>query len=140
MEEALKQLFKAVPDVECKGLCAKVCGPIAMSAAEEALILAKHGVVPEVSPVDHACSALRDGRCSIYEDRPLVCRVYGAVRELRCPYGCAPKGGLLPSREARKLLKRAEAIRVTQMPVQGDVQRKADIGSVVKAVAMRDTQ
>lgn len=134
MEEALRGLFDEVPDVECKGLCVQSCGPIAMSAAEEAVILAKHGCVPAASPVDQACSSLRDGRCSIYADRPLVCRVFGAVRDLRCPFGCAPKSGLMPSREARKLFMRAEAIKVVRMPLQGEVPRQADVRSVVKAV------
>jgi Fe-S-cluster containining protein len=30
-------------------------------------------------------------RCSIYEDRPAICRVYGLLRKvMRCPHGCVP--------------------------------------------------
>lgn len=31
------------------------------------------------------CAFLRDGRCSIYDARPLVCRLLGTVHELPCP-------------------------------------------------------
>lgn len=31
------------------------------------------------------------GQCSTYETRPLVCRLFGAVRGMRCPHGCRPQ-------------------------------------------------
>jgi len=41
---------------------------------------------------DGHCSALSEaGTCTIYAVRPLICRLYGAIRALRCKHGCAPK-------------------------------------------------
>lgn len=31
------------------------------------------------------CPLLKQNRCSIYEERPLVCRKFGEVPEARCP-------------------------------------------------------
>jgi hypothetical protein len=82
-----------------------------MSEAEEAVILQKHGSLPEVVPgTILICSKKIDGRCSIYEDRPLICRLYGSVDKFACPHGCKPTGGFLPERKARKLLARAEIL------------------------------
>lgn len=27
-------------------------------------------------------------RCKIYDKRPLICRLYGVVEDMKCPYGC----------------------------------------------------
>lgn len=32
-----------------------------------------------------------DGKCSVYADRPAICRIWGVVKEMRCPFGCKPK-------------------------------------------------
>jgi Fe-S-cluster containining protein len=38
------------------------------------------------------CPYAVDGRCEIYEKRPLLCRMFGAVDDplLTCPHGCGP--------------------------------------------------
>ena len=36
------------------------------------------------------CAYLQEGRCTIYNDRPLVCRLWGAAENLICPFGCKP--------------------------------------------------
>jgi Fe-S-cluster containining protein len=42
--------------------------------------------------------------CRVYEERPLMCRLYGTVEDLRCPHGYQPKQ-LLTSREARGIIR-----------------------------------
>ncbi|NIP61853.1 MAG: hypothetical protein GWN01_01980 [Nitrosopumilaceae archaeon] len=37
------------------------------------------------------CPYLENGLCSVYDVRPTICRLYGAMGE--CPYGCQPKHG-----------------------------------------------
>ena len=32
------------------------------------------------------CGFLVDGGCAIYEDRPDICRKYGIIKELPCPF------------------------------------------------------
>jgi hypothetical protein len=36
------------------------------------------------------CPLLVDNRCSMYDNRPLICRLWGIIREMPCPFGCAP--------------------------------------------------
>jgi hypothetical protein len=43
--------------------------------------------------------------CSIYADRPLVCRLYGADAALPCAHGCAPaRGGWLAADVASDMI------------------------------------
>ena len=104
---AVTLLWARVPDVDCKGLCAGACGAVLYSRAEGELATEAHGLVP-VATADGTCSALADGRCSIYDRRPMICRLYGAAADLRCGHGCRPRGGPLPAATARRLLDLAE--------------------------------
>lgn len=36
------------------------------------------------------CPFLEAERCSIYEERPFMCRVWGVADGLTCPHGCEP--------------------------------------------------
>lgn len=109
--QALRRLYDQVPEINCKGLCADSCGPIEMSTTERATIR-KRGV--EITDRDVAlarlrdegdfdCDALVDGRCSVYEDRPMICRLWGVTETLRCPYGCEAER-VLPDDEGFVLL------------------------------------
>ena len=40
----------------------------------------------------------------------MICRLWGMVERMPCPYGCRPDGGLLPDGEGRRLLLEAERI------------------------------
>jgi hypothetical protein len=98
----LADVYARVPEVDCKGLCMDSCGPIAMSIEEDDR-LQKRGVrvasmVDAVAAVergdDYYCPALRDGRCTVYDDRPTICRLWGATTSMPCPHGCTPANAL----------------------------------------------
>jgi hypothetical protein len=106
----LDDLYAQVPDVGCKGLCVNSCGSVAMSPEEQRRIAERGVHLPLLAAfVDH-CPALRNGRCSVYEVRPMVCRLWGAVEGMKCPYGCQPEGGYLPDAEGHRLLGRVSVI------------------------------
>jgi uncharacterized protein len=87
--KGLEKLYSSLPHLECKGLCQEACGPIAMTETEFRRISDKSGTVPSVD--EHGtCSLLVDGKCSVYEVRPAVCRLFGAVPAMTCPFGCIP--------------------------------------------------
>jgi uncharacterized protein len=109
--DTIQKIYAEVPDARCKGLCHQACGPIAMSPAEQCAIAAKHGTAPEAVVGTLTCTKLSGTRCSIYADRPLICRLYGTTRQLRCQHGCGPAGGFMPERDAKKLLHRAQRLR-----------------------------
>lgn len=59
-------------------------------------------------PEAHWCEALSNtGRCLAYDRRPIVCRLWGAVEGMPCPYGCRPAPRPLTDREGFELLVRA---------------------------------
>lgn len=89
---ALDVIYARIPPMRCRGLCTEACGPIAMSRLEWERIEEVRGApMPGYGPVTNSCPLLtRDGRCSVYEVRPLICRLWGAILALPCPHGCGP--------------------------------------------------
>lgn len=115
MPDSLERIYRAVPTVACKGLCQQACGPIDMSREERRRIEARGVTIPTPadaldSIVEHGscdCPALADGRCSVYTDRPLICRLWGAVESMPCPHGCDVTPGLLMDAGAHTLIARS---------------------------------
>ena len=93
----LHRIYRKYPDVGCKGLCIEACSVIALSVGEFRHITKTHGA-PKLTKGQ--CNFLSEGRCSIYDDRPAVCRTLGNEM-LPCPYGC--KGGLAEGQETALL-------------------------------------
>src|SRR5579875_849678 len=95
---SLADVYARIPEIECKGLCEDSCGPIAMSVEEDARLRARGVVIPPMLEAvaaidrgeDYYCPALQDRRCTVYEDRPAICRLWGATESMPCPHGCTP--------------------------------------------------
>ena len=83
----LRKIYSEIPKFECKPKCVDCCGPIMFTALEYHLIGKK---IPQ--PNSMRCPFVEKGGCSIYENRPLVCRLFGAVQDKRimCSFGCCP--------------------------------------------------
>lgn len=114
----LREVYDHVPQVHCKGLCWRACAAIPVSQLElETMERAAgrgltridsgsdvaHAVLGEV---DLRCPALLMRRCSIYEARPLICRLFGVAEGLECPHGCVPDR-VLTHDEVQALMARA---------------------------------
>lgn len=106
--DSLKSIYAEIPTINCKRKCQAACGPILMSNAE---LVAISCVVkpPDFNPRTLACTKLVSGACSIYVMRPLVCRLWGVVKAMQCPWGCVPDRWL-PEWKSRELLARAEKL------------------------------
>jgi hypothetical protein len=106
--DTLQAIYDAIPKIDCQRKCIEACGPILMSSAELIRISA---VVkpPTFHPETLTCSKLQAQECSIYSLRPLICRLWGVVKRMRCPFGCQPERWL-SERESRELLARAERL------------------------------
>ncbi len=50
------------------------------------------------------CPYLKNGRCSIYPVRPMVCKLWGNGNEMPCMFGCAPKDGFISKEDSYRLL------------------------------------
>ena len=98
----MKRLWRMVPYIHCKGLCQRDCSNVPIMPVEALYLIEKHNAVllPAIHGLNEQvmmptlglnkpCEFLRDGRCSIYEDRPLVCRMFGhPILTLDCGHGC----------------------------------------------------
>lgn len=102
IEAKLQALYDQVPATECSGACHGACCFVPVSNHEKARMEQLTGKkfetvdAHEVDPVQrfgpdnrplarYRCSMLtEDGRCSVYEDRPMVCRLFGAAEGIEC--------------------------------------------------------
>lgn len=118
--DRVKNIYREIPEGFCQGKCFETCGPIFMSNIEKSIIIEFLGHDPFFTPeyiianADNlaclTCPLLVDNRCSIYDIRPLICRLYGAVENLKCSFGCKPKR-FLTHKESVKLIKKLHRIK-----------------------------
>lgn len=99
--QVIKRLRRKIPTFDCIPGCTDCCGPpifsrwelkqvdedaedTFLSDALEGLKAHKQGCLN--------CPYSLNGGCDIYEDRPIICRLFGAVDtpRLRCPHGRQP--------------------------------------------------
>lgn len=109
---AFNALCALVPEMVCKGLCQQACtSPIDIIPTEAAILGDVGTLILSANPKNHglqpkkvtlgACVALDgNGRCTVYKDRPFMCRIWGAVSFMACAHGCVPEGGFMGDVEA----------------------------------------
>lgn len=86
----IDDVWAQIPDAHCKGLCQDACGPAPAGLAERERIWERHGVAlpdPFGGSLVGTCPLLVDDRCSVYEDRPTICRLFASAEGLPCPHG-----------------------------------------------------
>lgn len=99
----LEAIYASIPKMECLGKCQQSCGAIGLFPVEVKNLRNVEISLPTVDD-NLTCSKLSPlGTCSIYEQRPLICRLYGQVRKLQCPHGCKPERWIAQD-ESRELL------------------------------------
>lgn len=116
-DQALQAIYNQIPGLpDCDGRCWTTCGPISMSSRERRRL---RDTGTRITPWREAvsrmpgfwCDALTpDHRCAVYELRPVVCRLMGAVESLPCPYGCQPDPAPLSDADGVRLLNEAALV------------------------------
>lgn len=106
--DPLAEIYARVPAIACKGLCHVSCGPVPATRLEIEAI-EKTTFVPWGVDANGTCSMLFAGRCTAYEKRPLLCRLWGVVESMPCVFGCTPDR-MLSDAESRGLLDAAGKI------------------------------
>lgn len=112
----LEWVYARIPSVACKGLCWESCANIALGKAELAKIEelrpteTEQTVIDEralmiVNGPDGRCPHLEDRRCSVYDVRPGICRLFGVAEGMACPFGCKPFGRLLTPDEGGAIIR-----------------------------------
>jgi Fe-S-cluster containining protein len=129
MSHPLQKIYDQIPKIECQGHCGRdqhntCCGPIGCTILEAALLEEYNGVITgwesiglqtvkmnieELFPLMICPHLSPSGRCNAYAVRPLVCRLWGVVETLKCPWGCKPER-YLTDRESFAMFRAAEVI------------------------------
>ncbi len=101
-----------VDSLKCKGLCVECCELIPYPKRIRDLypgldLPANHFQVTfRTADGKKPCPFLTEGRCSIYANRPALCRLWGNTERLRCPFGCEREGPLLTYKEGFRYLRK----------------------------------
>jgi len=91
-----RAIWAEVPSPGCKGLCTDNCTVVPVAEREVPLIGAERTVKVDrlhlmATTEKSVCASLDQfGRCAVYDNRPLLCRLYGATPQLACDHGCQP--------------------------------------------------
>lgn len=110
----LDEVYALIPGIACKGHCAPSCGVAIPAELGEARRLGvphstvldeRSGGVIAILDSDRKgrCVALRNGRCTRYDVRPTICRLWGVAEGMPCTWGCEPER-MLSREEAREIL------------------------------------
>lgn len=109
-------LYAQIPAVHCKGECTASCSASvfvmrAMSTFEFSRATFGGTKFIPIVDLDEPCVFLQRGRCQVYNARPMICRLWGAVDhpQMRCPFGCEPDRWLTDD-EGRALLDAAAEV------------------------------
>ncbi len=102
-------LYARIPRIRCRRKCQASCGPIEAFPAERERFERMTGkpfpdplaVLQSKTPECPYLNAL--GACDVYQNRPAICRLWGVVKAMRCPFGCEPERWLSDA-EARAIL------------------------------------
>lgn len=100
--EKLHAIYKQIPTVKCKEGCSECCGIVPFLDIEWNKL--DNPKKPWFTGT--TCNFLKDGKCSIYDNRPFMCRLFATCDEeplLRCPFKKPSK--LLLSKEKSQHLK-----------------------------------
>jgi hypothetical protein len=89
-------LYRQLPTVACRGLCGVCCGPIPLTMVEADRLRRSHPtrLAPAVVNENRCVYLTPTSRCSVYDVRPLICRCFGLLKRMSCPWGCVPSSWL----------------------------------------------
>lgn len=130
----LDAIYDSLPRLDCQKKCQECCGPLLVPKIEWQRIeeagkfvplaslervelhtwfkfMGKHNLVAMQPDENMSCRLLMpiSGRCTVYPIRPLICRIWGCVKWMRCPHGCLPERWM-SQEEVKDLFARVLAI------------------------------
>ncbi|MCX7204866.1 MAG: YkgJ family cysteine cluster protein [Proteobacteria bacterium] len=80
-----------IPSFECIPGCHDCCGPVTTSSEEMSRLPRKTAAEHEAAMENLSCPHLGDQGCTVYMERPLICRLFGTTPTLPCPHGKRPE-------------------------------------------------
>jgi hypothetical protein len=74
-----------IPSFECTPGCHDCCGPVTASSEEVAQLPIKTDAEHDEALAELNCVYLGANGCTVYHDRPLICRLFGTTPNMPCP-------------------------------------------------------
>lgn len=112
----IDSILSEIPSFKCKEGCADCCGPVEMSRLEYHRCVKASGRTAEelrqqmernIKRNIYQCPLIdqKTHRCTVYQVRPAICRIFGTTKNLPCPHGYAPDAAqMLSDEKAREIL------------------------------------
>ena len=100
-DRTIRLLRARIPSFECKPGCHDCCGPVTTSSDEMARLPVKSEAEHAAALNELSCPHLGENGCEVYDERPLICRLFGTTPRLACPNGCRPAHMVDPEIEQR---------------------------------------
>jgi uncharacterized protein len=94
-------LRRHIPSFECQPGCHDCCGPVTTSSEEMARLPVKSEAEHDAALAELSCPHLGENGCQVYEERPLICRLFGTTPQLACPNGKRPEVMIDPAIEQK---------------------------------------
>lgn len=99
IRQEIKFFRKRIPVFECVKNCHDCCGPVTTSSFEISMLPLKTDAEHESALAELSCPYLGKNGCEVYDERPLICRLFGTTQKLPCPHGRGPEQMLAPQVE-----------------------------------------
>lgn len=89
--EIVDHLRDRIPTFECKPGCHDCCGPVTTSSEEMSRLPVKTDAEHDAALNEFNCVHLGPKGCTVYDERPLICRLFGTTPNMPCPNSCRPQ-------------------------------------------------
>jgi hypothetical protein len=99
--QTIKFFRRHIPSFVCKPGCHDCCGPVTTSTQEMAWLPVKTAEEHNAALAQLSCPHLGANGCEVYDDRPLICRLFGTTPTLACPNGHRPPEMINPRIEQK---------------------------------------
>lgn len=80
-----------IPSFACVPGCHDCCGPVTASSEEMSRLPVKSDAEHDAALAEYNCVHLGPQGCQVYDQRPLICRLFGTTPSLPCPRGQGPE-------------------------------------------------
>jgi hypothetical protein len=98
-DRKIDHLRRKIPRFDCIPGCQDCCGPVTASSEELARLPVKSEAEHDAALAEYNCVHLGPNGCEVYDQRPLICRLFGTTPRLPCPRGRGPELPIEPAVE-----------------------------------------
>ena len=90
-QKVILRLRANIPQFECVEGCHDCCGPVTTSSEEMSRLPVKTDAEHEAALNEFNCVHLGPKGCTVYDERPLICRLFGTTPRMPCPNDRKPE-------------------------------------------------